>query len=165
VNNKIDFINMYDWFKASYQKDKLKNMSFPKKLKKIFSKKTNNNYKTYIKNTFGNDTYEMKRKKSSHITYYYRDDILIYHLYYNINKIRYYKDQTKHNIIRDVFVDENMNTYFTRELYYEKDILKTKKDILFKPDGSTKIFKTETDLFAYWFNLIFKDGNKIISDA
>src|SRR5699024_8096326 len=72
---------------------------------------------------------------------------------------------TKHNIIRDVFVDENMNTYFTREFYYEKDILKTKKDILFKPDGSTKIFKTETDLFAYWFNLIFKDGNKIISDA
>src|SRR5699024_5059567 len=42
---------------------------------------------------------------------------------------------------------------------------KTKKDILFKPDGSTKTFKTETDLFAYWFNLIFKDGNKIISDA
>src|SRR5699024_8902644 len=81
----------------------------------------------------------------------------------NFHKIRYYKDQTKHNIIRDVFVDENMNTYFTREFYYEKDILKTKKDILFKPDGSTKIFKTETDLFAYWFNLIFKDGNKIIS--
>lgn len=195
VNNKIDFINMYDWFKASYQKDKLKNMSFPKKLKKIFSKKTNNNYKTYIKNTFGNDTYEMKRKKSSPITYYYKDGILIYHLSYNIkenrmghidvysgylnhpkkrmymndegnfHKIRYYKDQTKHNIIRDVFVDENMNTYFTREFYYEKDILKTKKDILFKPDGSTKTFKTETDLFAYWFNLIFKDGNKIISDA
>src|SRR5699024_9978472 len=116
-------------------------------------------------------TYEMKRKKSSPITYYYKDGILIYHLSYNIkenrmghidvysgylnhpkkrmymndegnfHKIRYYKDQTKHNIIRDVFVDENMNTYFTREFYYEKDILKTKKDILFKPDGSTKLLK------------------------
>src|SRR5699024_12321779 len=138
------------------------------KLKKIVSKKTNKNNNTNSKKTIGNDIYEMKRKKTSPITYYYIVCILIYHLSYNIkenrmehidvysgylnrpkkrmymndegnfHKIRYYKDQTKHNIIRDVFVDENMNTYFTREFYYEKDILKTKKDILFKPDGSTK---------------------------
>src|SRR5699024_12878101 len=36
---------------------------------------------------------------------------------------------------------------------------------MFKLLGNTIMFKTETDLFAYMFNLIFKDGNKIISDA
>src|SRR5699024_2283047 len=51
VNNKIDFINMYDWIKASYQKNKLKKMSKTKiqKISTIFPKVIINKIKMKFK--------------------------------------------------------------------------------------------------------------------
>ncbi len=177
VNKKMKFMNIYDSYKWSNKKG------------------VRNNYLTYLKKEFGDDLYLVKKGKSEHLTYYYKDGLPLYHLSYNlkenrmghidvysnhdnhsakrlymndkgnIHKIRLYKDKPKNNIVRDIFVDQEMNAYLTREYHYNKNTLRLSRTILFERNGSVTVFNTESEWYTYWFESLFNDNDIIVSDA
>ncbi|APC49684.1 hypothetical protein BME96_16465 [Virgibacillus halodenitrificans] len=177
VNNKISFLNLYDWLKWSSKKG------------------IKNNYLNYLKKEFGSDLFEFKKKETSHVTFYYENGVPKYYLSYNknkkrmghidvflnhhnqsakrlymnkdgnIHKIRYFRDEYEKNVVRDVFLDQEMNAYLTREYSYKGETLKIDRNILFRKNGEAKVFKNDSDLINYWFENIFKNGDKVINDV
>ncbi|API91758.1 MULTISPECIES: glycosyltransferase [Virgibacillus] len=177
VNENTDFLNMYN------------------DLRWDDSVNIRNNYREYLHKELGDQYFAVPKKGNEHKTVFYKNGVPILHTSYNtktnrmghievysnqhshpakriyidkngnLHRIRYFKDKTKDNVIRDVFVDRKFNAYLTKEYIYTNETLKLDRIILFKKDNSSEVFLNEKELIKYWFEGFLVDGDTVINDV
>jgi len=205
VNDHIEMENIYDYYKE--------NKSNPKNNYKIFLERHLKRYdlsgseKTNVfekiirkfqikpeKNQDVVDTYKLKKAVDSHVTYYYTDGRVTYHIskdklkdrvknidfylpYYKKSVMRAYTDHNEnvHRVIyfepgtdkvqSEIFFNTDLHPYVVKEYSYPKDKKKLDRVILMRTNGDTQVFKTEKDFFRFWFEDLFVDGDMVINDA
>lgn len=177
VNKKMNFLNMYNDLRWNDNHE------------------IKNNYQLYLEKELGQSYYAIPKKGKEHITVYYKNGVPILHTSFNtktnrmghveiyanqgdkfkkrlyidkngnFHRIRYFNDNLKENIVRDVFIDRGYNPYVTKEFVYKNGELKVDRFILFKEDQTSEVFSNEKDLMRYWFDQFLKDGDTVINDV